>query len=77
MFEEMDQGRIKTHVRRDGNRILIDVWFDSCKLQSVLVMWGHPDYVCEDVQNGRVRLNESNRLEYTDGTPYLWAKGNR
>ncbi len=64
----MDQ-RVKFKCRRDGARIVVDVWFDDCQLGSTTVMSGDLR-IALDVENGTLRLNEKSQLVYSDGEPY-------
>lgn len=66
--------RVKFNCRKDGDRVVIDLKFDDCPLQTVIVTAGDVR-IAADVADGVAFLTERSKLVYADGEPYQYAKG--
>ncbi len=64
-----DETRVKYKVRRAGEAVFIDLWFDDCPLNSRIVVGGD-EQIALMVESGELRLTKDSKLVYEDGTPY-------
>lgn len=59
-------------MRRDGENLYVDIYFDDCKLERLIV--GGDETIARMVESGELRLTANSKLVYEDGTPFVFPK---
>lgn len=67
-----DKPRVRHAMRRDGANLYVDIYFDDCKLERLIV--GGDETIARMVESGELRLTANSKLVYEDGTPYVFPK---
>jgi hypothetical protein len=67
-----DKLRVRHSMRRDGANLYVDIYFDDCKLERLIV--GGDETIARMVESGELRLTANSKLVYEDGTPYVFPK---
>lgn len=58
-------------MRRDGANLYVDIYFDDCKLERLIV--GGNERIARMVESGELRLMADSKLVFEDGTPYYFS----